>query len=70
MLDYKTIMGDLLVFKNNNDCMTISRSTLGRPTIKLIEVDGEKIDSNEHPFTPQEIIYFLDNYEQIVGPKY
>jgi hypothetical protein len=74
MLNYKTLGGDILVFKNQNDCMTIHRGVLGKPWIWSIEVDGEQIDEyddyNKHPFTPQEIVYFLDNYSEIVGQMY
>jgi hypothetical protein len=82
MLNYKTLFGDLLVFKNKNDCMTINRcSSTGLPWIEDIEVDGEPIEANrknnysvaydeKNPFSPKEIIYFLDHYEEIVGRKY
>lgn len=74
MLNYKTLRGDLLVFKNRNDCMTISRGTLGTPWINSIEVDGVEIDifdeNAKHTFTDKEINYFIDNYNNIVGPNY
>jgi hypothetical protein len=78
MLNYKTIMGDILVFKNKNDCMTISRGALGVPWVDTIEVDGEELDykdyddKTKHPFTQEEIDYFTDpyRYSEIVGPKY
>jgi|LauGreDrversion4_2_1035121.scaffolds.fasta_scaffold15532_9 hypothetical protein len=75
MLDYKTIMGDLLVFKDKST-LTISRGGLGEPWIDTIEVDGEQIDykdyddETKHPFTEQEIDYFINHYEYIVGSKY
>lgn len=73
-LNYKTLGGDILVFKNKNDCMTISRGLLGEPWIDTVEVDGEEIDifdeQAKHPFTQKEIDYFTSNYNQIVGPNY
>ena len=73
-LNYKTLGGDILIFKNNNDCMTISRGPLGRPWIDTVEVDGEEVDIFDeraiHPFTEEEIDYFTNNYNQIVGPNY
>lgn len=75
MLDYKTIMGDILVFKDKNT-MTISRGTLGVPWVDSIEIDGEEIDmfdeTIKNPFTEQEIEYFTDpdRYSEIVGPNY
>jgi len=74
MLDYKTIMGDILVFKDKST-MTISRGN-ATPWVNRIEVDGEDIDmfdnNAKHPFTQKEIDYFTDEYtySQIVGPKY
>ena len=79
MLNFKTLYGDLLVFKNKNDCMTINRN--GHPIlVHSIEVDGEPLDHNEcdydlssHPrntFTEEEIDYFIKHYEYIVGPNY
>ena len=74
MLDYKTIMGDILVFKDKST-MTISRGD-AFPWVNRIEVDGEDIDifdnNAKHPFTQKEIDYFTDEYtySQIVGPKY
>ena len=73
MLAYKVLYGDLLVFKNINDCMTISRNGFSKPVVSRIEIGGEDMDKNKelkNPFTREEINYFLDNYEQIVGPKY
>jgi hypothetical protein len=46
-----------------------------------IEVDGEPIEASrknnysvaydeKNPFSPKEIIYFLDHYEEIVGRRY
>jgi hypothetical protein len=74
MLNYKTIMGDILVFKDKST-MTISRGD-AFPWVNRIEVDGEDIDifdnNAKHPFTQKEIDYFTDEYtySQIVGPKY
>lgn len=82
MLNYKTLYGDLLVFKNKNDCMTINRcSSTGLPWIEDIEVDGEPIEASrknnysvaydeKNPFSAEEIIYFLDHYQEIVGNTY
>lgn len=73
MLDYKTLGGDVLIFKGKNT-MTISRGALGFAWIDRIEVDGENVDifndDEEHPFTEEEIKYFVDNYDSIVGDKY
>jgi hypothetical protein len=74
MLDYKTIMGDILVFKDKST-MTIMRGD-GFPYVNRIEVDGEDIDvfdpEAKHPFTEEEIEYFTDErrYSEIVGPNY
>lgn len=81
MLNYKTLYGDLLVFKNKNDCMTVSRGPDGKVWVDEIEINGERIEANrnnnysvvydeKNPFSPEEIVYFLDHYEQIVGPNY
>lgn len=75
MLNHKTIMGDILVFKDKST-MTVSRGTMGIPWVHSIEVDGEEIDTFDdnavHPFTEEEIDYFTDpdRYSQIVGSKY
>jgi hypothetical protein len=53
--------------------MTISRNGWSKPVVSRIEIGGEDMDKNKelkNPFTREEINYFLDNYEQIVGPKY
>jgi len=72
MLNYKTIMGDILVFKDKCT-MTIARGN-GLPWVNRIEIDGEDIDIFDdgaiHPFTEEEIDYFINNYDKIVGPKY
>ena len=81
MLNYKTLYGDLLVFKNKNDCMTINRGPHGEVCVDEIEVDGEPIEASrknnysvaydeKNPFSAKEIIYFLEHYKEIVGPKY
>lgn len=81
MLNYKTIFGDILVFKNKNDCMTINRGPLGKVWVDEIEIDGEPIEANrnnnysvvydeKNPFSAEEVVYFLDHYEEIVGEKY
>lgn len=80
MLNYKTIYGDLLVFKNKNDCMTINRNG-HLIMVDTIEIDGEPIEANrsnnysvvydeKNTFTAKEMVYFLEHYEEIVGPKY
>lgn len=81
MLNYKTLYGDLLVFKNKNDCMTINRGPHGKVWVDEIEIDGEPIEANrdnnysvvydgKNPFSAEEVVYFLDHYEKIVGPNY
>jgi len=81
MLNYKTLFGDLLVFKNTNDCMTINRGPHGKVWVDEIEVDGEPIEASrnnnysviydeKNTFSAEEVIYFLDHYEEIVGEKY
>jgi hypothetical protein len=81
MLNYKTIFGDLLVFKNKNDCMTINRCSNGLPCVDEIEIDGEQIEASrknnysvvydkKNTFSAEEVIYFLEHYEKIVGGKY
>ena len=79
-LNYKTLGGDLLVFKNNNDCMTIHRGVFGHPDVFRIEIDGEDLPFEEcdydliaHPkntFTDEEVTYYLKAYDEIVGPNY
>lgn len=72
-LNYKTIMGDILVFKDKN-CMTIHRGNDGVPWVYRVEIDGEEADVFDDnfvsPFTREEEDYFIKNYESIVGPKY
>lgn len=74
-------MGDLLVFKNKNDCMTLRRGTHGKITIANIEINGEPIEQSrknnfsvvydeKNTFSAEEVIYFLEHYEKIVGEKY
>lgn len=74
-------MGDLLVFKNTNDCMTINRCSDGKVWVDEIEIDGEPIEASrknnysviydeKNTFSAEEMIYFLDRYEEIVGEKY
>ena len=73
MLAYKILYSDILVFKNLNDCMTISRNGWGKPVVSRIEVSGEDMDKNpelRNPFTSEEIKFFLDKYAEIVGPNY
>lgn len=77
-LEYKWIYDDLLVFKNQNDCMTISRNNnLSEIEIASIEVDGQKLEEDEecyynlkyhsdNPFTEEEIEYYLKFYEEQV----
>ena len=73
MLDYKTLGGDILVFKGK-DTMTVSRGTLGVPWVESVEIDGEQADMFDKnfvsPFTEEEEDYFINHYEHIVGPNY
>ena len=74
-LQYKTLGGDILVFKGK-DTMTISRGSLGVPWVESVEIDGEEADMFDknfvNPFTQEEEDYFTDpyRYSEIVGPKY
>ena len=72
-LNYKTIGGDILVFKGN-DTMTIHRGSDGMPWVCRIEVDGEDVDIFDEnfvsPFTNEEENYFINNYQNIVGESY
>ena len=80
MLNYKTLGGDILVFKNLNDCMTINRGINGAVTVDTIEVNGEVLEIEDwgfdffshpnNPFTDEEATYFIENYNEIVGNKY
>ena len=80
MLEYKTLYGDLLVFKNNNDCMTINRGPYGRVDVDSIEIEGEKLEYEDcdwnllaHPkntFTTDEASYFIKHYQELVGYNY
>jgi len=75
-LEYKWIYDDLLIFKNQNDCMTISRNNnLSEIEIASIEVNGEKLEEDEdcyynvryhskNPFTEEEIEHYLKFYEE------
>ena len=74
-LNYKTLGGDILVFKGK-DTMTIHRGSLGIPWVVSVEIDGEEGDIYDRnfvsPFTQEEEDYFTDpyRYSEIVGPKY
>ena len=74
-LQYKTIGGDILVFKGKHT-MTIHRGNLGIPWVYSVEIDGEQADMFDDnfvsPFTEEEEDYFTDpyRYSQIVGPNY
>jgi len=62
MLNYKTLGGDLLVFKNKNDCMTLSRGNDGQIDIDTISIDGEEIEAskkNNYSVAYDENIYSL-----------
>ena len=74
-LNYKWLGADLLVFKNKNDCMTISNANnTSFIDIETIEVDGEELDCEdyeydwnkhpENPFTKEEMEYYLELYKQ------
>ena len=77
MLEYKTLYGDILVFKNTNDCMTISKGNNGCIDIDSIEIDGEKLDYEDceydllshqnNTFTQEEYEYFRDKYFEIIN---
>ena len=77
MLEYKTLYGDILVFKNTNDCMTISKFNDGLVDLDSIEINGEKLDIKDceynllsHPnntFTQEEYEYFRDKYFEIIN---
>ena len=77
MLEYKILYGDILIFKNKNDCMTISKGNDGYIDIDSIEIDGERIDHKDckynllsHPkntFTQDEYEYFRDIYIEIIN---
>lgn len=76
MLEYKTLGGDVLIFKGK-DTLTIHRDSYGEPTICTIEIDGESFyewemeeNSLNNPFTEDEILFFVKNYDHIVGEKY
>ena len=79
-LVYKTLYGDVLIFKNKNDCLTINRGNNGKVDIDSIEIDGEKLQYDEcnydllsHPkntFTSDEVNYFIENYDEIISNKY
>ena len=80
MLNYKTLGGDLLVFKNKNDCMTINRNG-NLILIDTLEIDGEEVEASrknnnsviydeKNTFSAEEILYFLKHYEEMVGPRY
>jgi len=64
-LNYKCLGGDLLIFKNLNDCMTISRSSQGDAYIKSIEFMG----GDKSPFTKEEKEYWLKQYENTDAGK-
>jgi len=79
MLNYKVLGGDVLIFKNTNDTLTICRGSLGSPIIDQIEINGEALDwfhevhpfdREENTFTEEELDYFIDHYNEIVGPSY
>lgn len=79
MLNYKVLGADVLAFKNVNDTLTICRGSLGKPIIDQIEINGETLDwfhevhpfdREENTFTEEEVQYFINNYDEIVGPMY
>lgn len=73
-LEWKQLYGDLLVFKNKNDCLTICRSRIGKVKIDMIEICGEKAYNNyewingftekDNPFTKEEIEKAIKFYEE------
>ena len=70
-LRYKCLDGDLLIFKNLNDCMTISRGNISEVTIDRIESMGEIIDKNhpDNPFTKEEMEWGLHIYSMTDAGK-
>ncbi len=77
-LEHKWLYDDLLVFKNQNDCMTISRNNnMSTVEVASIEIDGEKLVEDEecyydlryhsnNTFTEEEIEYYIKFYEEQV----
>ena len=77
-LKYKWLYDDLLVFKNQNDCMTISRNNnMSTVEVASIEIDGEQLVEDEecyydlkhhsdNTFTEEEIDYYIKFYEELV----
>ncbi len=77
-LEHKWLYDDLLVFKNQNDCMTISRNNnMSVVEVASIEIDGEKLVEDEecyydlryhsdNTFTEEEIEYYIKFYEEQV----
>ena len=71
-LRYTCLGGDLLIYKNLNDCMTISRGITSIPFIKYIESMGERIQDITHPdnpFTKEEMQYGIDIYNKTDAGK-
>lgn len=72
-LNYKTLGGDILVFKGKHT-LTIHRGNDGEPYPYELEIDGEKVDvfmdEFVNPFTEEEVEYFVENYSKIVGDSY
>lgn len=78
-LEYKWLYDDLLVFKNQNDCLTISRNNNWSVVeVESIEVDGQKLEEDEecyydlkyhsdNPFTEEEIEHYLKFYEEQIN---
>ncbi len=77
-VEHKWLYDDLLVFKNQNDCMTISRNNnMSVVEVASIEIDGEKLVEDEecyydlkyhsdNTFTEEEIEYYIKFYEEQV----
>jgi hypothetical protein len=73
-LEWKQLYGDLLVFKNKNDCLTISRGGFGNAHVDMIEIMGEKaydmfewvngFTEKDNPFTKEEIEEAIRFYEK------
>lgn len=74
-LQHKWLGDDLLVFKNTNDCMTITPGKYSNPSIVLIELMGEKFDYDDcnydwkklknNSFTSEEMDFYVKNYYKI-----
>lgn len=80
-LEYKTLYGDLLIFKNLNDCMTISNANnWSTIDIDSIEANGVKLEledceydffkHSDNPFTKEEMEEGLAFYQELLDNNY